>query len=161
MINKDFVFTCLIILLGVAFLPKTVEADPFTRDQGWSFREAPAHSGFMSGLSPKKVVVQAVYASTPATNTSPYFIVIDSPAYTGVAPSGSGDVTPFDSAQWRSPPAYFSISSSVVSGPLLGTGLHKVIDYGGDGISFASAPYVIKSATSSGGANRVFLQLKQ
>lgn len=150
------------LLIFSVFLIRSERISGGTRDDGWMFKEAPAYSGFVAGLSPgHKSIVTAVFASTQTTgDIGEFFILVDSPAFTGTGTNVAGGMNSFASEQYRSPPTLFVISTMTVNG-YYGTSLTKVLDYGAEGVTFSSAPYVVKSSTSSGQARKVFLQMRQ
>ena len=129
------------------------------RYDGWTVREAPTSSGSITGLSSSgKCVVGAVYASSQTLVTdSAYFVLLDTNAAERI------NMDSFATDNFRSPAFLFPVSTTSVSGGGYTnvSSSYKIADYMPDGISFSTAPYVFKSAATSGFSRRVYLLIKQ
>lgn len=143
---EKLVFTFL-IAFGMLAMAKDVSAA--SRYSGIAWVEASASSGSLSGYS-KGCSVLAVYASTDTDLPQNWFQLIATNPVTAI--SGHSQ---FSAADHRSPALFFSSTATAINNWNMPA--YKVLDYGVDGISFATAPYIYKSGATSGQARRVWL----
>ena len=150
-----------ISLAVLALLLVTGGLQAETRDDGWTMVEAPVSSGNFTGIG--RCRVKAIYASTGTfgSNGTEFFLFLNTGAFNHI----DGPEV-FDPTNYKAPPMHFPwVSTGTISAAASANGvyypLHKVMDYGDDGVAISSRPYVFKSAASSGYARRVYLLLKQ
>src|SRR3990167_1574481 len=139
------------IAVGITFSFQFDNLEAASRFDGGAWVEAPVTSGSISGYS-RGCSVLAVYASSNTSAATNWFAVIaTNPAENIVGPDS------FASADYRSPAMFFPIVSSNTT--ITYSEIYKVLDYGEGGISFSTAPYIFKSAATSGQAQRVWLKI--
>lgn len=148
---KKVVFASFVTFGIVCLFQSYTEAA--SRYSGLAWVEAPVSSGNITGYT-KGCAVRAVYASsnTATSAITNWFVIIASNASENIVGLGS-----FASADYRSPAMYFPVVSSNTT--VSYSGIYKVLDYGEEGISFSSAPYIFKNGATSGQAQRVWLQI--
>lgn len=149
--NKIKIFIGSLFLIGILTNGSLLVKADVIDEEGATFIEAPTSSGTIGGFGKSKLL--AVYASSNSASTpTNWFVILDTPGVT----SGL-DITSFSTANYKSPPMMFPVST--VTANTVNQMYWKVIDYGEEGISISSAPYVYKSAATSGMAQRVFLKI--
>jgi len=143
------IFFVLVIVCVLGLLNKGQSASRFSASV---LVEAPASSGSLSGYS-RGCAVKSVYSSSNSVSVISNWVQLIStnPIESITAYSSFGD------SAHRSPAMTFPVSTITTNGYM--PQVYKVIDFGEDGISFSTAPYIYKSAATSGQANRVWLEI--
>jgi len=144
----------LFVALLVSFVWVVGNLSAASRYDGTVWVEAPASSGSIAGYS-RGCTVVAVYASSNTESTiSNFFVLI------ATNPVAAGAITwpSFADSTYRSPAMFFPVSTTTANSGYMPQP-YKLIDYGNTGLVFSTAPYVIKTAPTSGQANRVWLEI--
>lgn len=144
------------IVLGIAFIFQCYDVEAASRYSSKVLVEAPSSSGAISGFT-KGCAVTAVYASSNTVyNHTNWFVLLA----TNVTIENIS-IDNFANSQYRSPALWFPVMSTVaaINANQYTPQVYKVFDYGEEGISFSTAPYIYKTAATSGQAQRVWLEI--
>ena len=140
------------VALGMTLTFQCYDVEAASRYSGKAWVEAPASSGAITGYT-KGCAVTAVFASSESASIiTDWFVLIATNATENIV-----GVASFAAADYRSPALTFPVSTITTNGYM--PQVYKVIDYGEEGISFSSAPYVYKTAATSGQSQRVWLEI--
>src|SRR3990167_604686 len=139
-------------LVAVMVATQFSKVEAAGRYSGNAWVKAPSSSGSFTGWEHGARVL-AIYASsdTASSQTNWFFLVATNPA------TSITGISSFENKDYRSPAINFPVSTTTASG--YNMPVYKVFEYGDEGISFATAPYVYKSAATSGQARRVWLEI--
>ena len=145
---KTFIVS-IIAFVGLLAMAAVVNA---AGGRSWNMVEAQTSSGTVGDVSLEADVL-AIWASSDTNNFSNLFVLFDSiPANSLTGPN--------QLTTWQATPSFNFIVSSIAFAND-GIVMNKVADFGAEGIYFQNAPYVFKTAGTSGQARRVWLELRR